>query len=43
MLIFAEIFMTEFNQKNSEYENNPTDVQGGNEVCNDSNLGDAPY
>jgi hypothetical protein len=27
---------------NPEYENHPTHVQRGNEVCNDSKLGDTP-
>jgi hypothetical protein len=35
--------MIKFNQKNPEYENHPTDVQGGNEVFNDSKLGYTPY
>jgi hypothetical protein len=43
MLFFAESFMIKFNQKNAEYENHQTRVQGGNEACNDSKLGDTPY
>jgi hypothetical protein len=41
--IFVEVFVIKLNQKNPEYENHPTHVQGGNEVCNDSKLGDTPY
>jgi len=43
MLFFAEIFMIKFNQKKPEYENHPTNVQGGNEVCNENTLGDRPH
>jgi hypothetical protein len=41
--IFSENFMIKFNQKNPEYENHPTYVQGGNEACNGSKLGDTRY
>jgi len=43
MLFFAENFMIKFNQKKPEYETHPTQVEGGNEVYNDSKLGDTPY